>query len=489
MRIHPALLLASSVLLAACAPQRVPDFVAPAASSLTSQSVVPQAGELGAHDPVLFKAGSTYCVMSTGVESSGAPGGILVHRSDGGLGGPWRTLGAIPAPAWAAREYGAKNIWAPEVVYNGQERRYYLYYAVSQFGTRNSAIGVASSTNPCATTTWTDHGPMLRSGSGTSYNAIDPSVHWDSASGWWLAWGSFFSGLKVQRLSSMTTLTGAVTTIASRPGVPNNPVEAPTIFKRGDFYYLLASWDSCCKGLASTYKTVMGRATSITGPYLDQQGVRLDQGGGTVLLNHRANKLGQGGGDVYQEGGTFYFAHHFYDANTGGSPKLDLKALEWNGNWPLSSEATAGYQLSSGAVYRLVNQTSNLCLDVQNGVASPAAQLQQWGCNGQAAQNFRLEAAGDGVYRLRSVLGAQDHCLDVANGGTTPGTDVRLWPCNGLGAQQWMLEDMGGGFHRLVGPQTRLALDNVNGSVNAGTEVRTWTPNGAAAQNWRLERR
>ncbi|MFC4640398.1 RICIN domain-containing protein [Deinococcus hohokamensis] len=385
--------------------------------------------------------------------------------------------------------HGAKNIWAPEVVYNGTERRYYLYYAVSQFGTRNSAIGVASSTNPCATTTWTDHGPLLRSGSGTTYNAIDPSVHWDPARGWWLAWGSFFSGLKVQQLNSMTTLTGPVSTLASRPGVPNNPVEAPSIFKRGNFYYLLASWDNCCKGLDSTYKTVMGRAHTITGPYLDKNGMRLDQGGGTVLLNHRANKLGQGGGDIYQEGSVFYFAHHFYDAASGGSPKLDIKALDWTGDWPYSRESTTGYDLISGGVYRLVNESSGLCLDVQNGVASAAAQLQQWGCNGQAAQNFRLESSSDGFYRLRTVLGSQDHCLDIVNGSSTPGTDVRLWPCNGLSAQNWHLEDMGGGFHRLIGQQSRLALDNVNGSTAAGTEIRTWAPTGGTPQNWRLERR
>ncbi|WP_229780834.1 RICIN domain-containing protein [Deinococcus malanensis] len=447
-------------------------------------------GDLGSHDPGLFKAGSTYCSMSTGIEDSANPGGVLVHRSSGGIGGNWSTLGAVPTPAWAIREYGVKNIWAPEVVYNGNDGRYYMYYAASQFGTRNSAIGVASSTSPCSTGTWTDHGAILRSSSTTTdYNAIDANVHWDSSSGWWMSWGSFSSGIKIQHMSSMTTFDGPIYTLATRPGVANNPVEAPSIFKRGNYYYLFVSWDYCCKGLDSTYKTVMGRATSITGPYYDKNGNRLDQGGGTIMLNDRANKVGQGGGDVYQESGNYYFTHHFYDRNSSGSPKMDVKLLEWNGNWPYTSEATNGYNLVNGGVYRLVNQTSGMCVDVQNGVASSTAQIQQWGCNGLTAQNFRLEQTADGFYRLRSMLGAQDMCLDIADGSSTPGADIRLWSCNSAFAQNWHLEDMGRGYHRLIGQQTRLALDNVNGSTSSGTEIRTWSMNGYAPQNWRLERR
>ncbi|WP_415543523.1 arabinan endo-1,5-alpha-L-arabinosidase [Deinococcus deserti] len=172
-----------------------------------------------------------------------------------------------------------------------------MYYAASPFGTRNSAIGVASSTNPCATGTWTDHGPILRSSSTTTDdNAIDPNVHWDSTSGWWKSWGSFFGGIKIQHMSSMTTFDGPTCTIASRPGVANNPVEAPSTFKRGKYHYLFASWDSCCKGLDSTYKTVVGRATSITGPYSDKNGVRLDQGGEPLYLTTGPTKSARAAG-------------------------------------------------------------------------------------------------------------------------------------------------------------------------------------------------
>lgn len=297
------------------------------------QTAVGMSGDLGFHDPVLIKAGSTYCGFSTGIlRDTTNPGGILVHRSSGGPGGSWTTLGEIPVPAWA-KTYGIKHLWAPEIVYNGSDKRYYLYYAASQFGTNNSAIGVTSTTNPCSVSGWTDHG-AIKTSRGTDFNAIDPDVGWDSTNGWYMSWGSFFSGIKIQKMSSMTTFTGSITTLATRPGVANNPVEAPSITKRGGFYYLFLSWDACCQGTSSTYKTVVGRANSLFGPYTDKNGKRLDQGGGTLLLQGTSGAFGPGGGDAYQDGTTYYFAHHYYDS--AGAPKLAVRQLGWDSaNWPV----------------------------------------------------------------------------------------------------------------------------------------------------------
>lgn len=63
------------------------------------------------------------------------------------------------------------------------------------------------------------------------------------------------------------------------------PMIHPSFFlmERGT-YYLFASWDLCCRGTKSTYRTIIGRAKSITGPYLDKSGVPMMDGGGTELL-------------------------------------------------------------------------------------------------------------------------------------------------------------------------------------------------------------
>ena len=49
-------------------------------------------------------------------------------------------------------------------------------------------------------------------------------------------------------------------------------VEAPFLLRHGDYFYLFTSWDLCCRALKSTYKTMVRRSKSITGPYGDADG-------------------------------------------------------------------------------------------------------------------------------------------------------------------------------------------------------------------------
>ncbi len=52
---------------------------------------------------------------------------------------------------------------------------YYAYYAVSTFGSQNSAIGLATSSS-MDPGTWTDQGQVFASTTGAQFNAIDPNV-------------------------------------------------------------------------------------------------------------------------------------------------------------------------------------------------------------------------------------------------------------------------------------------------------------------------
>src|SRR3546814_4550133 len=65
----------------------------------------------------------------------------------------------------------------------------------------------------------------------------------------WLAFGSFWGGLQIVPLDPATgePPRGAKpSTIARRP-MPD-AIEAPFIIRRGDFHYLFASFDFCCRG-------------------------------------------------------------------------------------------------------------------------------------------------------------------------------------------------------------------------------------------------
>ncbi|AYY15599.1 arabinan endo-1,5-alpha-L-arabinosidase [Actinobacteria bacterium YIM 96077] len=282
------------------------------------------------HDPAIVKDRNTYYVFSTGIlRDPEDPGGIFVRRSPE-LGGPWESMGEIAVPEWV-HEYEPNHLWAPQVV--RRAGRYYLYYAVSSFGSNTSAIGVASTRDPGDLDSWVDHGPVVTSREGDDFNAIDPHV-FRAEGTWWMAFGSHWSGIKLQELASMTEPVGPLHALADR-GVPPNAIEAPTIFRRGRYYYLLTSWDQCCSGTDSTYKIAVGRSTSVTGPYVDRDGTALMDGGGTVILESEGNQIGPGGQDVHVEFGIHYLIHHYYDADADGVIRMQIRSMDWADGWPV----------------------------------------------------------------------------------------------------------------------------------------------------------
>ena len=285
------------------------------------------------HDPTLFKHGKTFYVFSTGIRNEGDPGGIFARRSTGSLAGPWESLGAIKLPTWT-RKYDVAHLWAPHVVESAGT--FYLYYAASTFGTNRSAIGLATTKTPGDLNSWVDQGPILTSKDGDDYNAIDPQV-FQTGGQWYLAYGSFRTGIKLQRLAGMRTLTGPRVALASNTADAANPIENPQLFQHGRYWYLTASWDFCCRGVDSTYKVVVGRATSPTGPFADVDGVPMTEGGGTILLERRGDQIGPGALDVLDHNGRLYAVHHYYDAAANGTIRMQIREVERRDDWPYFS--------------------------------------------------------------------------------------------------------------------------------------------------------
>jgi arabinan endo-1,5-alpha-L-arabinosidase len=281
-------------------------------------------GDVGAHDPSIIKEGSNWYTFATGE-------GIQVLKADS-TGKSWTRVPKIfvSAPSWwktYVPNQKTNDVWAPDVhVYNGKT---WLYYAVSSFGSNTSAIGLASASSIGAGK-WTDNGLVLRTTSSNDYNAIDPNLVLDASGAPWLAFGSFWSGLKIVKLNTSTMKpTGSMTSIAKRSA----GIEAPTITYNSStgYYYLFASIDKCCQGVNSTYKIVYGRSKSITGPYLDKSGTSMLSGGGTLFDSGNDRWKGPGGQDVSNG----VIARHAYDANDNGTAKLLISDLKWTSDgWP-----------------------------------------------------------------------------------------------------------------------------------------------------------
>jgi len=117
---------------------------------------------------------------------------------------------------------------------------------------------------------------------------------------------------------------------------------------------------------------------------------------------------------------------------------------------------------------------TGLCLDVDAAGVSNGTNIQQWGCNGTAAQNWQLLPAGGG-YMIRSDRSGK--CLDVDGGSTAIGANVQQWECVGVGQQILIPE---GGALRFQ--HSNMCLDVEGGSFNSGANIQQWPCNGTLAQ-------
>jgi arabinan endo-1,5-alpha-L-arabinosidase len=253
----------------------------------------------------------------------------------------WKNGNALlsPAPAWFKQEVPGNNgtdVWAPDISYrNGL---FWLYYAVSTFGKNTSAIGLATNAtlnSSASNYQWVDKGVIIKSASTDNYNCIDPNAFTDSDSTQWLAFGSWWSGIKLTQLNpqngKVLSATPALISLASHSG----GIEAPFLIKWNGFYYLFVAWDVCCQGVSSTYKIVVGRATTLKGPYSDKTNIPMLSGGGFKLDTGDARWKGPGGASIFIEGDTVFCVNHAYDANNNGSPTLMIRPLYWDSNnWP-----------------------------------------------------------------------------------------------------------------------------------------------------------
>jgi arabinan endo-1,5-alpha-L-arabinosidase len=243
------------------------------------------------------------------------------------------------------------DIWAPDLmVVNGVYYQYYaLPYDPDTLG-GEALIGLATSTTP--TGPWTDQGWIIKSWSNnstppagfstTAYNAIDPAPFVDAAGNWWLVFGSWFDGIHLiqldptsgQRLASNTT----IYTIAAR-GNPSAGEEGPFIYLWNGYYYYFAPINVCCDGDSSTYRIIVGRSQTVTGPYLDRGGLDLKNGGGTILLSAHGNINGPGGQSLFTDMvngvATPTLVYHYYDGGNNGTPTLGINRLAFTADgWP-----------------------------------------------------------------------------------------------------------------------------------------------------------
>jgi arabinan endo-1,5-alpha-L-arabinosidase len=296
------------------------------------------AGDTRIHDPSIIEVGGQYVAFGTG-EQGRYRGAIRAKTSPDGVN--WTDAGPVGegVPDWAEERLGYRphNIWAPSVSRRGET--FSLYYCLSSFGIRTSAIGLMTNTsfNPARPVEgWRDQGLILMSDVGDDFNAIDPFRIDVSDGRAFLSFGSFWSGIKLRQLTPETgKLISADAPLIALAGRQGGAIEASSILEREGKFYLFVSFDQCCKGVESTYNIRVGRADHVEGPYLDKDGREMLRGGGSPLLASTGRFIGPGGQEALKTSKGERLAYHYYDGDDAGAAKLQFSPIDWSADgWP-----------------------------------------------------------------------------------------------------------------------------------------------------------
>lgn len=362
----------------------------------------PLKGDIGTHDPVMIKQGSTYYVFYTGDY-------LPVKTSADRINWKERKSVFVKCPAWFTTyvpENNGRNCWAPDISY--REGTYWLYYSVSTMGAKVSAIGLATNVTLDPTDAkyqWVDEGMVINSGNNNNYNCIDPNCFVDTDGRVWLTFGSWNTGIKMVEVNPETgkllSANPAMYALAGRKN--SSAIEAPFIVKYGLYYYLFVSWDTCCDGVKSTYNIRVGRAVKVTGPYIDQAGVDMKTGAGGGTLVDKGDEwwVSPGHNGIFVENDTVFLVNHAYDAQDNGASKLMIRPLYWSKEgWP-TLDAAKGEVTS---VKPVQPKPSSLASTVLHPVILSGCHLPDNGSNVFTLSGRRVSSqVVSGIYLLQPV--------------------------------------------------------------------------------------
>lgn len=294
-------------------------------------------GAIQVSDPALIESDGTFYTFSTGP-------GIRIRTSTDLLS--WQDAGSVFVfnPNWIQLRLEAEpELWSPDISFFGD--RYHLYYAASKQGSNRSCIGHATAQSLPGP--FDDQGSVLCSNVSSDdqdWNAIHPNIVQDVDGTPYLAFGSFWSGVKLVALDPETgkPVDQTLIDLAARKQ-QGGAIEAPYIVHHCGFFYLFVSFDRCCDGVNSTYKIHVGRSDKLAGPYVDRAGMPMLQGGGTQLVAADDTWHGPGHSAIFKRADQWYEAHHAYYAGdfnayyAQGEAYLRISELIWDADgWPAS---------------------------------------------------------------------------------------------------------------------------------------------------------
>lgn len=273
-------------------------------------------------DPSIIKGEDVYFYLYATEDIRNLP----IHRSKDLVN--WEFLGTAFTDENRPDFEPNGGIWAPDINKIGD--KYVLYYSMSVWGGEwTCGIGCAVSDRPEGP--FKDCGMMFRSNGIKVQNSIDPFYIEDNGHKY-LFWGSFRGIYAIELSEDGLSLKSG----SSPVQIAGTAYEGTYIHKRGGYYYMFASIGSCCEGLKSTYTTVVGRSTSLFGPYLDKKGQSMMDNHHEILIHKNDSFVGTGHNSeiVSDNAGTDWLFYHAVSVANPDGRVLMLDKIDWIDGWP-----------------------------------------------------------------------------------------------------------------------------------------------------------
>lgn len=289
-------------------------------SALTSTKALAQVGEPYIHDPsTIMECDGKYYTFGTG-------GGGLISND----GWTWNGGGVRPGG-------GA----APDALKIGD--RYLIAYSATGGGLGGGHSGrVLTMWNKTLDPNspdfaYTEPIEVASSVDDEDCDAIDAGLLLDPTTGrLWLTYGTYFGFI---RLVELDPATGKRVKGNKEINIAID-CEATTLMYRDGWYYLLGTHGTCCDGPNSTYNIVVGRSRQVTGPYVDNMGRKMLEGGGKMVIGAQNRQTGAGHFGLFKvaDGVEKMSFHWEADFDLGGRSVLAIRPLLWKNGWPVGGD-------------------------------------------------------------------------------------------------------------------------------------------------------
>ena len=300
-------------------------------------------------------------------------------------------------------------------------------------------------------------------------DAIDPGLLLDPTTGrLWASYGTYFGTI---RLIELDPATGERVKGNKEQDIAID-CEASDLIYRDGWYYLLGTHGTCCDGVNSTYNIVVGRARSVTGPYVDNVGREMLQGGGKMVIAAGDRVCGPGhfGRTIIDEGVEVMSCHYEADFDQGGRSVLGLRPLLWRNGWPVAGDRFRG------GTFEIESERRGYALELAVDFVRMKQERQGW---------FNREQM------QRPVTPVPNQTLqDVI--GTWPKGDIpaRIGDYMFRPHQRWTVAPVSEAGGYLGGPYFKITIEGTDRALAATSALEVTTVpafTGADEQLWRIE--